>query len=288
VPDTRIFNLADGRELAFMEYGALDGAPLLVFHGSPGSRFDFSSQSDVAERRGVHLIAPDRPGYGYSTFHPTRTYESWAVDVEQLADHLGLAHFGVLGWSSGGPNSAVCARFLGDRLSGCAIVSGPAPPEADVGLDDARLLNRVFERGAFVAPRLLAAVLGMGIRRAPRHPEKALAFMRRTLPPCDVAVIDRPEVTRALLDMIAKPVSTTAGRASVQDVRLERRPWGFALRDIASPVDVWHGDADRNVPFANGVFQSREIPTATMHAVAGQGHWIALSHFGEILNHIAP
>ena len=31
--------------------------------------------------------------------------------------------------------TAACARFLGDRLWGCAIVSGPAPPEANIGLE---------------------------------------------------------------------------------------------------------------------------------------------------------
>jgi hypothetical protein len=40
------------------------------------------------------------------------------------------------------------------------------------------------------------------------------------------------------------------------------------------------------VPFANGEFQSGEIPNATMHAVAGEGHWIALSHFDEIADAI--
>jgi pimeloyl-ACP methyl ester carboxylesterase len=286
VPDTRIIDLADGRELAFAEYGAPDGAPIIAFHGSPGSRFDFSSQADVATKLGVRLVAPDRPGYGYSTFHPARTYESWASDVGQLADHVGLARFGVLGWSSGGPNSAACARFLGDRLSGCAIVSGPAPPEANIGLEDARLINRVFERGAFAAPRLLAAIFGAGMRLAPRNPKRGLAYMRRTVPECDVAVIDRPEVTESLLAMIAKPMSRTAARAAVQDVQLEGRPWGFPLGDIAIPVHVWHGDADRNVPFANGEYQSRQIPDATMHALPGEGHWIALSHFEEILDAI--
>lgn len=288
MPDTRIIDLADGRELAFIEYGAADGAPIIALHGSPGSRFDFSSQAEAAAKRGVRLIAPDRPGYGYSTFHPARTYASWATDVGQLTDHLGLSRFGVLGWSSGGPNSAACARFLGDRLTGCAIVSGPAPPEANIGLEDARLMNRIFERGAFTAPWLLAAIFGAGMRRAPRYPETSLAFMRRTVPQCDVDVIDRPEVTEALLAMIAKPPSPSAARAAVQDVRLEGRPWGFALRDIAIPVHVWHGDADRNVPFANGEFQSAEIPGAMMHKVPGEGHWIAISHFDEILDGITP
>ncbi|GAC1363208.1 MAG: hypothetical protein NVSMB42_22880 [Herpetosiphon sp.] len=35
--DSRI-DLADGRHLAFAEYGNLSGRPLLYFHGMPGGR----------------------------------------------------------------------------------------------------------------------------------------------------------------------------------------------------------------------------------------------------------
>ena len=64
---------------------------------------------------------------------------------------------------------------------------------------------------------------------------------------------------------------------------LEARPWGFDLRDLAVPAHVWHGTADRTVGFANGVFQSEEIPDAVLHAVADEGHWLLYKHFGAIL-----
>ena len=91
--DTRLFELADGRELAWIEYGVGDGAPVLAFHGSPGTRYHFASLTDVAARKGARLIAPDRPGYGHSTYDPARSYESWARDVGQLTDHLGIDRF---------------------------------------------------------------------------------------------------------------------------------------------------------------------------------------------------
>src|SRR5438309_1703719 len=118
----------------------------------------FAPQSETAARHGVRLIAPDRPGYGHSTYHPGRTYETWARDVGQLADHLGLDRFAVLGHSSGGPNAAACARFLGDRLVGCAIVSGPAPPEAKVTKDEMLRANRIAHRLAPLVPGLFGSV----------------------------------------------------------------------------------------------------------------------------------
>ena len=151
-------NFADGRELAWIEYGSPDGVPVVALHGSPGTRHLFAPLADTSLGRGVRLIAPDRPGYGHSTYHPSRTYESWARDVGQLADHLGVNRFGVIGTSSGGPNAAGCARFLGDRLLGCAIVSGPAPPDADISTRELLRSNRVFQRLTRTAPRLFSFV----------------------------------------------------------------------------------------------------------------------------------
>ena len=140
-----------------------------------------------------------------------------------------------------------------------------------------------MKRLEVVAPRLMGTMFGLGLRRAAHDPEKAVAFMRRTMPACDVAILDRPEVHAAFLADLARAPAPTAGRAAAQDLVLEARPWGFDLRDLAVPAHVWHGTADRTVGFANGVFQSEEIPDAVLHAVADEGHWLLYKHFGAIL-----
>ena len=169
--------LGDGRELAWIEFGVRDGPPVFAFHGSPGTGHHFAALTDVTTRRGARLIAPDRPGYGHSTYHPARSYDSWARDVAELADHLGLDRFAVLGHSSGGPNAAACARFLGDRLVGCAIVSGPAPPEAKVPKDEMLRANRIAQRLAPLVPGLFDAKRVLGLARLKGADwDKALAW----------------------------------------------------------------------------------------------------------------
>jgi pimeloyl-ACP methyl ester carboxylesterase len=284
VRETRVLELLDGRDLAWMEYGLVDGAPVVAFHGSPGTGSFFAPQSDTAARKGVRLIAPDRPGYGHSTFHTARSYETWTRDVAQLADHLGVDRFSVVGHSSGGPNAAACARWLGDRLSGCAIVSGWAPPEAQISKAGMVRSNRIGQRLSLVAPRLMGVLFEAGLRQGQRAPDQAIAWMRRTLPACDVAVMEHPDIGVAVRADLARPLSATAGRAGVQDVTLERRRWGFRLEDIKVPVHVWHGDADRNVLIANGTHQANTIPDATFHRVPDEGHWLIFSHFTEILD----
>jgi pimeloyl-ACP methyl ester carboxylesterase len=284
--DLRVFELADGRDLAWREFGLSDSAAVVALHGSPGSHSNFVPVADAAAREGVRLIALDRPGYGHSTFDPGRAYEQSATDIGELADHLNLEEFGVLGWSSGGPNASSCARYLGSRVMGCAIVSGPAPPEGKVSAEGTMRANRLAKRFEVLAPWLMSPLFQAGLRQGRRNPEQSLAWMQRHLPACDARVIESAEVHAHLLADIARPVSSTAGRAAVQDICLEARPWGFDLREIKCPVHVWHGDADDTVTLANGIYQAGVIPQATLHKIHGKGHWLLYEHFGEILSHL--
>ncbi len=288
VGDLHVFELADGRDLAWGEFGKSDGAPVVALHGSPGSHSNFAPVADVAAREGVRLIAVDRPGYGHSTFNPRRTYERSAADVGELADHLMLEDFGVLGWSSGGPNALSCAHYLPSRVSGCAIVSGPAPPEGNVSAVGTKRANRLAKRLEVLAPGLMSPLFQAALQQGRRSPENSLTWMLRHLPSCDARVIERPEVRAHWVADIARPVSSTAGRAAVQDIGMEARPWGFDLREIAGPVHVWHGDADDTVPFANGIYQADMIPQATLRRIPGEGHWLIYEHFAEIVRDLHP
>jgi pimeloyl-ACP methyl ester carboxylesterase len=112
--------LADGRDLRWLELGPPDGAPVFAFHGTIGSRWHFTADDGPIAAAGVRLIAPDRPGYGLSSFHRGRQLRDWVDDVAFLADHLGLAHFSVMGVSGGGPHVAVVPVS-------CPVASGPRP-----------------------------------------------------------------------------------------------------------------------------------------------------------------
>ena len=279
-----MFETADGRDLAWRDFGGSEGAPVVALHGSPGSHSDFAPVGDVAAAEGVRLIAVDRAGYGHSTFDPNRTYRRSAADIGELADHLNIERFGVLGWSSGGPNAASCAQYLGNRVVACAIVSGPAPPEANIAQVSMSPGIRIWQRLALLAPHLMGVVFGLGMRWGQRTPDKAFEWMLQNLPACDAAIIEQPDVRASVMNTLRRPLSPTAGRAAAQDLFLESRAWGFALGDIQVPVHVWHGDADRNVAVENGRYQARTIPGAVLHEVRAEGHWLLHNHFNEILN----
>lgn len=280
--DTHVMRLRDGRDLAWVEVGAREGTPVLAFHGTPGSRLQMSFDDAAPTAAGVRLVVPDRPGYGLSTFHRRRTLADWADDVGQLATHLGLDRFAVVGASGGGPHALVCAALLADRVEAAGVIAGVAPVSErgnETGMMPVnRLVTRAARRAGWSVTPLFSALAGAGRR----WPERLVDQMARQLPRADAEVLQRPEVRAAFVDDLAR-ASRTTGSAAAQDFALFTRDWGFRLEDITVPVHLWQGDADRNVPAAHAEQQAAAIPGAVLHRCPGEGHLLGVPRLQEIL-----
>jgi pimeloyl-ACP methyl ester carboxylesterase len=285
--DTQIMDLPDGRELAWLELGQPDRPPVIAFHGTPGSRLQMAFGKNAIDEAAVRFIAPDRPGYGHSTYHANRRLVDWASDVAHLADHLGVGRFSVMGVSGGGPHAAVCARLLPDRVVAAAIVSGVGPPDVP-GADEGMVpLNKALVFLARRWPALTTAVFGAELAAGRRWPERMLELAPRTFPAPDVEVLQRPEIRRLYVEDLRRS-SSTAARAASQDFALFAKDWGFRLEDISVPVDIWHGDLDQSVPLAQGRIQAERIEGAKVHECQGEGHLLLVDHLEEILRRLLP
>jgi pimeloyl-ACP methyl ester carboxylesterase len=91
--DPRLVQLIAEGEMAWAEMGDPKGYPVFAFHGTPGSRHHVLVEPAAALAAGARVIAPDRPGYGASTWKRRRTLEGWANDVghQRIFAHHGGA-----------------------------------------------------------------------------------------------------------------------------------------------------------------------------------------------------
>ncbi|GAU31778.1 hypothetical protein TSUD_22240 [Trifolium subterraneum] len=97
--------LRDGRHLAYKEHGVpKDEAKykIIFVHGINSCRHDAviatTLSHDIVKELGIYVVSFDRPGYGESDPDPNRTLKSIALDIEELADQLGLgSKFYVIG-----------------------------------------------------------------------------------------------------------------------------------------------------------------------------------------------
>ena len=279
--------LGDGRRLAYAEWGKPDGFPVIHLHGMPGSRLETHAPAGVYALLGIRFITVDRPGYGGSDALPARTLLDCADDVAALADHLGLARFGLTAISGGGPFALACAARLSDRLTGVSIAGCIGPMDRPGSRAGMKLLNRMgiwlavhFPRGLGVVYRALREILE-------RSPDRFLAGMTAGKPERDRRLLARPDVHGQVQAMLIEAVRAGV-LGAVQEVRMIGLPWGFDVESIRVPVHLWHGTVDDTAPIQQARGLAAAIPDATLVEFPGEGHMVMWAHVAEILVAVMP
>lgn len=250
---------------------ALAGYPVLVHPGTPGSRHLFPRQVEKAARRGVRLIAWDRPGYCDTPARPGRQVADAAREATAVADSLGLDDFAVWGFSGGGPFGLACASLLPDRVSAAVVIASLAPYDA-VGLDWA---GRFSERGQaevrlfFDDPTAYRKV----------HAETAAEYLSARSTPegwfaawGEAAGTDEAH-SRAVAVHLAfnfREALRHGDEGWYEDDAAFLSPWGFDVSKIRIPVALWQGTGDLTVE--HGRWLAEHIPGADAHIVDGEDH----------------
>lgn len=283
--DTAI-RLPDGRPLAFAEYGDRTGAPLMLFHGTPGSRLAWGLLPGDPFPPGMRIIAPDRPGYGRSDPKPGRTLLDWADDIANLADHLQLGRFRIMGVSGGGPGALACASAMPERLSSVGVAVGAAPPEAPGVFEGMSAVNRFFLRLAWRAPRLSslnARFVGAVVRR---DPARYVNLMQRKLHAVDRELLAQSGIRDMLVSDFTEALRQ-GSQGMIDDIAANHgRAWGFRLDRIETRVTFWYAEHDRSVPPAMGRYLAGQVPGSEFHLVENAGHLWPLVHLRELLTEV--
>ena len=279
--------LPDGRCLGFAEYGAPDGRPLLFFHGTPGARLMARFAHTVALRHRIRIIAPERPGYGLSDRQPGRRIGHWPDDVAALADSLGLGRFALAGVSGGAPYVAACARRMPQRVRVAGIVSGVGPLEDPVVAAAFAPAQRRLLALLGRAPGAMRTLATLPAALVRRFPLQALELIAPLEPPPDRAMLARPAVRAALGDDLRQALRQ-GSRAVLDDLRLLGQPWGFRIEDVAVPVELWHGESDRQVPVAVGRRVAHRLPNCRARFIRGAAHLWLFDHCEEVLTTLCP
>jgi pimeloyl-ACP methyl ester carboxylesterase len=261
---------------------------LIWCHGNPGSRREADLlEPTLLQRAHVRAIVPDRPGIGLSTWRARRKLLEWPTDLAALTAALKIERFALLGLSGGAPYALACARAMPHRITRTAIVSGVGPLDA---LDDDARRQRgpsyfVTARRSYWLIRGLTWLMQSGLRQ----PDKLMSQVSEGLPPADQEVLNEPRTRQSFLNLLHEAFRQ-GSRGLAWDATLIARPWGFSLREIKLPINLWHGDADRNAPLAIGGSMAEELPNSYLHILKGEGHFsVAIRHISPILQQlVAP
>ncbi len=269
------FQLPDGRRLGYDEYGPSDGKPLFYFHGSPSSRVESTLyiNEELLLPLNVRLIAVDRPGMGLSDFQTNRRILDWSQDVIALANHLNMERFSILAYSLGGPYGLACAFAISERLHKVGIVSGAAL------FNESELMNNINEGTRQYLtmprekPRLSRLFLWMMLGVLPRiAPNRFIAQANSLLPKPDRPIVAADPVFQQGFLRMLREALRQGTRGAFHESLLSVSDWGFRLQDIQIPVNLWHGEADQNIPVEMARFAASAIPKCEAKYYPNEGH----------------
>ena len=268
-----------GRQLCVEEAGDLSGPLVLVHWGTPNSRRHYGPVVSQASAAGIRLVSYDRPGYGRSSPQPGRTVADCSADVQAVADALGVRRFVVWGISGGGPHALACAALLPDRVAAVATLASPAPFAAPG-------LNYFAGMGKSNADDIQLLLQDPGSARAKwkRDREELLAGTGRRLAQSLetlLSPVDRDVLTSGFTDWLAdgfRDGLAPGDQGWWDDSVALRSSWGFDVASVSVPVQVWHGQQDKFVPFQHGQWLAQHVPGALPQLSDHEGHLTLLEN----------
>ncbi|KAJ6853744.1 uncharacterized protein M6B38_114075 [Iris pallida] len=290
--------LKDGRHLAYLESGVPKekaNYKIIYVHCFGACRYDvLPVSSEVLEELGIYLLSFDRAGYGESDPDPKKTEKSTALDIEELADQLGLGHkFYVVGFSMGGQVIWGCLKYISHRLAGAALLGPvanywwPGYP-ANVS-EEAYGLQLVPDQWA-VRVAHYAPWLTYWWNTQKWFPSSSVIANRLEIfPAADIKVLHKFDGTaRPYMEKILHQGEFDSLH---RDMIVGFGTWKFDPMDLDNPfldgngsVHLWHGAEDLIVPVVLSRYISRKLPWIRYHELPDAGHMFLLEDgMGDII-----
>lgn len=258
--------------LGYLEYGNPVGNPLFYFHGHPGTRLEAGFLAEAAQAQGTRLIGVDRPGLGLATYKPGRHFLDWPDDVTELADHLQIDRFAVVGFSGGGPYALTCAYKLPERLTACGIVSG-------VGRS-----SRLISFLASWMPWILLPLTQRFFANKEKAKKVMDRFTNRWVEP-DRKAYAKPGVADVMVSSLVESYRQGTKGAAYDGKLIGARNWDLQLEAIAfRNIHMWHGEVDDQVKVAQARESVMRLPHCHATFYPNEGHVSTIvNHASEIV-----
>ena len=277
----------DGRTVAWTEWGAPDGVPLLRVPGTPGCRWSVRSDTAPWAERGLRVVTTERPGLGASTRLPGRGFAEHADDLAAVLDELGLDAVHVTGSSGASAHELCFAARHPDRVRAMTIVAGGAPATAEETEREAALnreaaaLVRAGDLDGFRAKLLDVHAAFVA------DPLAGIAEASEGVPPADRAVMSDPAWQLVFTAAVREALGAGPDGWGDESLALLGDWSDVDLTAVRTSLTWWHAPADANAPLSAAIRLLTAIPHAELRLFGpDDGHLAAFHREPEILDEL--
>ncbi len=244
--------LADGRRLAWIEFGDPAGAPLLYMHLDFGLIRWPAGAEQAAKARGIRVIVPVRAGYGRSDLHGKGTDHLAGVTLDYAAvlDHLGVRAAAVICLGADLRFAMNLSLLRPDLVTGIVGCACQLPLRTAAQYERMDKWQRFILANARYAPKVLPFLVQAGFSLARRLGKEAFFAQVNGGSPADMATFALPEVREAMLEGsdVCLTRKWSAHQAFTRECIGSERDWSGVVRATKVPVLLLQGDQDPQTP----------------------------------------
>ena len=255
----------DNLDIFYRESGPKDGPIILLLHGLPSSSRMFQPLLESSLSEHYHLIAPDYPGFGHSSWPSpkefTYTFDSLAKVMQDFADELHLTRYTLFLQDYGGPVGFRMAVAHPDKIQAMIVQNAVSHEE---GLSPLWAVRRAFweDRAGHEAEvrTNLLSLEATKKRHVGTSPDSSL--YNPDLWVDEYYFLNQPGQADIQLDLFY----------DYQNNVKSYPKWQQWLRDHQPPLLVLWGRYDTSFTVAGGEAYHRDDPRAEVH-ILDAGHF---------------
>ena len=278
--------LSDGRRFAWLEQGDPDGRPVLFFHHLYLGPAWTDQSVEALARQGWRVIAPSRPGFGFSDAAavgtPDERIEIANRSCEELLARLDTGPVLVVGHANG----LIHAQDFAARYPGlvCGLLSVGGETSWEDGMErDFPWQHKVIATTLLRAPSAIGFLARATVAFIDTGKED---FVLKTLhrdSPLEQRIARRPEVKQVILEGLRHTVRQGAN-GLVAEIRMALTDRRETARRVACPFRILHGLKD-NVfkPDMFDLFAS-SVPGVELVPVEDAGQYLIYSHWPLVIS----
>ncbi|MCT1399619.1 alpha/beta hydrolase [Paenibacillus sp. p3-SID867] len=269
----------EGLDIFYREAGAPGSPVVLLLHGFPTSS-QMYRQLIPALADQYHVIAPDYPGFGYSSAPDHNQFQysfnHFSQLIEELLAQLNIKSFYVYLMDYGAPVGFRIAARHPERVRGLIIQNGNAYEE---GLEEFwNPIKAYWEDPA--NPDKREALRWLTSIEATKwqytHGVRDTSLISPDTYTLDQALLDRPGNQEIQLDLFLDYGSNPPLYPA----------WQQYFRDAQPPTLIVWGQGDHIFPENGAHPYLRDLPDAELHILKDAGHFALESHGPEIMDYI--